>query len=333
VIFPITYKKTSKQCFKNGEYSIIPIRFEDRYKIMRWRNEQIDHLRQTKPLVKKEQDKYFKTIVSGLFDQENPDQLLFSFLKDGSCIGYGGLVHIDWERYTAEISFIMNTIFEKVHFVDFWLVFLNLIEQVAFKELQLRKIYTYSYEIRPKLYYVLDLANYKEEKRIKRAVEINNEWVDVRIHSKWKTELTLRKAIIGDAQCLFDWANDSETRKNSIYSQEIILENHLEWLKNKINDPNDEIYIVNEKVPVGILRIDKIDNYFRISFNVLKEHRGKGIGQRIISLAVDKFSNKRLVAEVLEGNTASQKIFDRNNFVVTQKYTKNERKIMTYVKH
>ncbi len=41
-----TYKSLNKQTFSKGEYSIVPIRFEDRYDIMKWRNEQVYHLRQ-----------------------------------------------------------------------------------------------------------------------------------------------------------------------------------------------------------------------------------------------------------------------------------------------
>ena len=59
---------------------------------MKWRNEQIYHLRQAKPLTAEDQKNYFSNVVSKLYDQEKPAQILFSFLKDGKCIGYGGLV-------------------------------------------------------------------------------------------------------------------------------------------------------------------------------------------------------------------------------------------------
>ena len=68
-------------------------------------------------------------------------------------------------------------------------------------------------------------------------------------------------------------------------------------------------------------------------FNVLKQYRGIGIGHRIISLALEKFSNKLLVAEVLEENIGSQKIFERNKFIVENTYEKNGRKIMRYIKY
>ena len=130
-----SYKVLNKQVFKSGDFSIVPIRFEDRIDIMNWRNEQIYHLRQDKPLTEKSQEDYFNGSVARLFDQEKPNQILFSYLKNGRCIGYGGLVHINWIDKNAEISFVLNTNLESNEFSFHWSNYLGLIEQVAFKEL------------------------------------------------------------------------------------------------------------------------------------------------------------------------------------------------------
>ena len=44
------YKALNNQEYSFNEYSIVPIRSQDRFSIMKWRNEQIYHLRQDKPL-------------------------------------------------------------------------------------------------------------------------------------------------------------------------------------------------------------------------------------------------------------------------------------------
>ena len=44
------YLCLNNQTFRSGDFSIVPIRHEDKYKIMKWRNDQIFHLRQTKRL-------------------------------------------------------------------------------------------------------------------------------------------------------------------------------------------------------------------------------------------------------------------------------------------
>ena len=50
------YKCLKKQIFSFNEYQLIPIRDQDKYAIMKWRNEQIYHLRQVKILDKETQE-------------------------------------------------------------------------------------------------------------------------------------------------------------------------------------------------------------------------------------------------------------------------------------
>ena len=57
------YKILSKQSFEEGDYSLVPLRHEDRYKIMHWRNEQVFHLRQSEKLTTEKQDLYFKNVI------------------------------------------------------------------------------------------------------------------------------------------------------------------------------------------------------------------------------------------------------------------------------
>lgn len=180
-----SYKALSQQIFTSGDYKLAPIRFEDRFDIMKWRNEQMYHLRQAQLLKKQDQDNYFKTVVASLFDQEKPTQLLFSFLKNDQCIGYGGLVHINWIDKNAEISFVMNTNLEKEYFSKHWGVYLGLIEQVAFNELKLHKIFTYAFDLRPYLYKAIEEAGFVKEATLKSHCFFDDKFKDVIIHAKF----------------------------------------------------------------------------------------------------------------------------------------------------
>ena len=184
------YKCLHQQVFEEGNLKIVPIREEDRYEILKWRNEQIYHLRQNKPLTVDEQDNYFKNIVSNLFEQEKPNQILFSLLENEICIGYGGLVHINWIDKNAEISFIMNTQLEKDSFELYWRYYLKFIEVVAFNEIKFHKIFTYAFDIRPKLYDALLGSGFTEEARLRQHCFFDNKFVDVVIHSKINTNVT-----------------------------------------------------------------------------------------------------------------------------------------------
>lgn len=182
--FPTKYKIISTDSYSYGEYKLIPIRYEDRLDIMKWRNEQIYHLRQKELLTEEEQNEYFSKIVSKLFDQEYPEQILFSYLEGNKCIGYGGLVHINWSSKNAEISFIIDPVLEKEHFSLHWKNYLTMLYKFAFEDLRLHKIYTYAFDIRPYLYPALEEGGLIFEARLKDHFFFDGIYKDVIIHSR-----------------------------------------------------------------------------------------------------------------------------------------------------
>ena len=179
------YKCLQKCLWSAGEYSLVPIRMVDRYAIMKMRNEQLFHLRQTELLTPEKQEYYFAKVIANLFEVEKPDQLLFSLLYSGEFIGYGGLVHINWDHRHAEISFIMKTELQEDHFDEYWNIFLYQLETIAFEELNFHKIFTYAYDLRPMLYKSLEKASFREEARLREHCYFNDKFIDVVIHSKF----------------------------------------------------------------------------------------------------------------------------------------------------
>lgn len=328
------YKCLSKQEFKKNEFLICPIRDEDKYKIMEWRNEQIFHLRQDRLLTREDQDYYFSNVISSLFNQENPDQILFSFMKGNKCVGYGGLVHVDWEKKEGEISFIINTSLEKFSFSNYWDVYLDLIEQVSFKYLNFNRLYTYSYNIRPKLYEVLSNKLYILSKRIKNGVIINNNPHDILIHIKESKRLKYRNATLKDKKIVFDWSNEESVRLNSLNRKQINWQEHVKWFEAKILDKiHNKIFIFYDKNPIGIVRLNIKKNIQQISFSIDKKYRGKGYGFRMIAQIVDDFPDKEFLAEVRSSNYASHKIFLKNDFTVSDVIKKETDELTIYKKY
>lgn len=184
--WPNEYKvlKGFKSIRKNN-FELIPIRYEDRYEIMDWRNDQIYHLRQKETLTKDIQDNYFNDVIKLLFNDREPKQLLFSFLNNNKLVGYGGLVHIDWIDLRAEISFVINTKLEKKYFKKYWHIYLGFIEEISYSRLFLNKIFIYAFDLRPHLYDVLEQNNYFLDARLKNHIIFNNEFRDVVIYSKF----------------------------------------------------------------------------------------------------------------------------------------------------
>lgn len=179
------YKCLTFQEVSINNFKIVPIRYIDRYDILNWRNEQLYHLRQTSTLSESVQDDYFNNVISKIFLQDNPDQILFSYIKDEKCIGYGGLVHINWIDKNAEISFLMKTQEELNNFELHWSNFLYMIEKIAFNNINLHKIYTYAFDLRPNLYDVLEKNGYSIDAVLNQHCFYNNKFINVIIHSKF----------------------------------------------------------------------------------------------------------------------------------------------------
>jgi len=156
------------------EYSLVPLRKRDIQKIRKWRNEQINVLRQKTPLTKEDQTKYYDSIIRKSFYSNEPNVILFSFLHNQICIGYGGLVHMDWDSKVGEVSFVNDTDRTKskmTHKKDFS-IFLKLIFKIAFDDMQLNKLVTETYDIRPAHLKILEDSGFKRTKRINSSKNI-----------------------------------------------------------------------------------------------------------------------------------------------------------------
>lgn len=314
------YKVLNKQIYKKGKYSIVPLRFDDRWNIMKWRNEQIYHLRQSKPLTKEDQDNYFNIVVSGLFEQENPSQILFSFLEDDLCVGYGGIVHINWIDKNAEVSFIMETQLEKQNFEYFWTIYLELIEKVAFEELNLHKLFTYAFDLRPHLYHVLENNGYQLEATLKEHCCIENEFRNVLIHAKFSNELALKKVNLSHLDLTFQWATNPEIRKYAFAKSEITFDEHKQWFLQKINSQNCLYFLayLNSNA-VGSIRFDIVENKAIISYLIQPNFFGKGLGFKLMKIGLERLKSEnkeisRVEGKVMNSNIASIKIFEKLNF-------------------
>ena len=180
----MNYACLKTQEFSLYPYQIVPLRFQDIFFIKQWRNEQMDILRQDKLLTDEMQKAYFENTIQPSFCLKNPKQILFSFLKNNHCIGYGGMVHIDWEEKQAEISFLVETNRAKnpTEYQADFTSFLKLIKEAAFHDLHFKRLYTETFDIRPQHISILENTGFIEEKRLKNRMIINEKQTDSLIH-------------------------------------------------------------------------------------------------------------------------------------------------------
>ena len=331
----MNYKCLDKQVYKFKNLNLIPIRFQDRFDIMKWRNEQISHLRQKQKLTKDEQNEYFENVIKKQFSQENPKQILFSLIENKNLIAYGGLVHIDWNNRNAEISFLIKTSKEGKDFVKLWVIFLKLIEQVAFETLNFKKIYTYSFEgLRPKLYDALEKSKYILDGDLNNHVKIGINYKNVLIHSKQSNNLLFRNAVISDDKITYKWHSNKLIRKFSFESKVVSFKIHLEWFKQKLKS-FDNLFLIAEVASesIGVFRAEKKEKNILISFLLDPNCHGCGLGNQLFVKGVEqcklKWNNVVLIGQVKHSNISSLKLFRNLNFdeYTTEKFIEFKLKI------
>lgn len=336
MFFPNKYRSLTRRVFRDGEFCIRPIRYEDKYEIMKWRNEQIYHLRQSKPLTVADQDNYFRDTVSKLFEADQPNQLLFSYLQKEKCIGYGGLVHINWIDGNAEISFIMETSLENDFFNFHWQTFLKMIETVAFDELNLHKIYTYAFDIRPHLYEAIEAVGFKKEAVLPEHCFIDGQFKDVVIHAKVSSRVSVRPATESDVIITHEWANDEVSRANSFSSEYIPFETHRNWWNAKMKD-SYAFYYIGEVggTPASLIRFDGKEDgkSVTIGINLAPKYRGRSLSYQFVKAACNEFlrnNNMPIEAYIKPENTPSIKSFEKAGFRFVRETEVNKGNALMY---
>lgn len=179
------YKILKNKFFKRDNLELCPISYEDIEKIRIWRNQQLNNLRQQQQITKKNQIKYYNENIFSEFSEKNPKNILFSLKRNSILIGYGGLVHISWINFKAEVSLVLNTQIEnnKKKKFFYFKIFLDLIKELAFNSIKLKKITTETYSFRKKEICFLEKYGFKREGILKKNIYIKKKSFDSYLHA------------------------------------------------------------------------------------------------------------------------------------------------------
>ncbi len=131
----------------------------------------------------------------------------------------------------------------------------------------------------------------------------------------------LRKATEADAEILFRWRNEPETRANSFHTEPIPYEEHVAWLTAALQNPSQEIYIFCDgDVPIGQVRLSTEGDVATISYGIDVAYRAQGYGQAMLrcveNLCAERGTPQMLRGYVKKNNIASQVIFERLGYTV-----------------
>lgn len=128
-------------------------------------------------------------------------------------------------------------------------------------------------------------------------------------------EFQLIKATNSDVQLYFNWANDPVVRANSLNSEPIPFENHVNWFTKRVQSETCHLLLlVSSSEKIGQIRLEQEGELWNINYSIALEYRGKGMGKKIVALAMDLFPEYHFLARVQHTNNASLKVFDSLNF-------------------
>jgi RimJ/RimL family protein N-acetyltransferase len=132
--------------------------------------------------------------------------------------------------------------------------------------------------------------------------------------------LELRHATMADAHAMWVLANDPAVRGNSFSTAPIVLERHLEWLEARLASKTSSLWVLDcGGALVAQIRYDCIDDErAEIDFAVAREHRGKGLGAKVLMAtrqqALRELEVQRVTGTVIKGNSPSELTFQKAGF-------------------
>lgn len=167
-----------------GEYALSTVQDGHVELIRQWRNAQMDVLRQDAPIGLDQQQSYFASMIWPTLAEHQPSNILLTFYRHGRPIGYGGLVHVAWRHYRAEVSFLLEPELasDSASYAECFAAYLGLIKQVGFEVLGFQRLFTETYAMRTDHIAILESNGFTHEGRLRRHVIVDGEFVDSLIH-------------------------------------------------------------------------------------------------------------------------------------------------------
>ena len=139
--------------------------------------------------------------------------------------------------------------------------------------------------------------------------------------SAFLSEIELRPTIEADCELFWEWANDADVRAASFRDKTISWKDHSRWFRDKMQDRNAIFYTATNRssLQMGQVRYQIEDNRAVLSISLGVAFRGRGWGQKLLTLAVEKLWQESDVdfidAFVKPANSASIKLFEHAGFL------------------
>jgi len=132
--------------------------------------------------------------------------------------------------------------------------------------------------------------------------------------------IIIREASLNDAEILFELSNDDIVRENSINTNKIKWENHVNWLKEKLISSSYYIYLFYyDKNFIGQVKFEIKDKEAVVSISIVSEYRGKKLAVPMLQKGIECVLNtaknvRKIIAYIKPENQTSIKSFNNVGF-------------------
>lgn len=131
--------------------------------------------------------------------------------------------------------------------------------------------------------------------------------------------LVIRPARPDDGEMLWHWRNNPEVRRASLTTEEIPLEQHLDWYCRALQNPKREVLFAElQGEPIGMVRFDTDEETTTVSILLAADYRGRGLAGPVLSAAMcaSSLGRGKLRALVKRDNPASLRLFQSLGFSI-----------------
>jgi len=153
-----------------------------------------------------------------------------------------------------------------------------------------------------------------------------------------ENNVRLRRANKTDCYDLWVWRNHPEVRRWSFDEKEIDYRRHVEWFRKRAWSKDTRIYVAENEnsEKLGQVRFErKNGDWAFVSINLNPDFLKRGLGNKILTEATLKYlrGNRKIAevrAEILEGNTASRRAFQKAGYRFRQRALKAGQSVGLY---
>jgi len=133
--------------------------------------------------------------------------------------------------------------------------------------------------------------------------------------------ISTRKIQYKDKDLIYSWQLNKTIRKYFNNPSSPSYQEHLDWIKVRMNSSNVTELILYKKIPAGVVRVDFISvmpgdrSAFEVSIYVVPESQRLGVASLVLKYILHIFKYELLYANINIENVSSIKLFESHGFI------------------